>query len=246
MGKQKKCNLGVFVNTNWGEVIDCHGKISWERQNSNYLFCADNRGTITNEESKREEVVSEKECQISVKESEPNQTIIEIHSIEQFLEIVRQINLGDSFYYKGNYKLLEDLDLQGMKWTPIGYSEQHPFSGTFDGNGHSVKNVLIHGSYKSCVGFFGCLKNAKIHHVSIEGTMKGGRYTGSLAGVSSDSCIQACFSSAKVIGSHCVGGFVAENRGRIAHCYFSGIVQHRRVILSRINDINVATNNLCY
>lgn len=241
MCKRKNKNLGIFVDTNKGEIIDCHGKLSWEKENGEYVFCVNNSGVILNfvEDSESnqncEEIVDDVEknsIDYAKDSSEQHHAIIEIHSTEQLTEICHQVNLGDSFYSRANYKLLKDLDLLGTKWTPFGQDEHYPFSGTFDGNGHSIKNVVISGNHNGYVGFFGYLKHAVIQNLSIEGMMKGGKCTSSIASVSEESLIQTCFSSAKVIGNHSVGGFIAENRGRIAHCYFSGNVQYRRFIFS--------------
>ena len=37
----------------------------------------------------------------------------------------------------GNYKLMTDVDMTGIEWTPW------DFSGTFDGNGHSILNLSV-------------------------------------------------------------------------------------------------------
>ena len=50
------------------------------------------------------------------------------------------------------FELTEDIDLGGKEWTPIGYTaadlimgghEYFVFSGSFDGNGHTIKNLTI-------------------------------------------------------------------------------------------------------
>ena len=56
-------------------------------------------------------------------------------------------------------------------WTPMGTSEK-PFTGTFDGQGHTIKNLNIVEETakegKAYIGFFGYAKNATIKNVTFE------------------------------------------------------------------------------
>ena len=80
-------------------------------------------------------------------------------------------NLED--YNGKTVKLLTDIDLKNskIKFTPIGTSEQ-PFTGTFDGNGHTIKNLNIVETEakegKAYIGFFGYANNATIQNVTFE------------------------------------------------------------------------------
>jgi len=62
-------------------------------------------------------------------------------------------------------KLMTDIDLKNQQWLPIGYSISNIFAGTFDGNGHTIKN-LYGKNYVAptgapgapdCFGLFGTL-----------------------------------------------------------------------------------------
>lgn len=53
-----------------------------------------------------------------------------------------QVNAGHITY---NAKLTADIDLSGVTWTSIGTSSDL-FSGTFDGDGHSLSNLNIQSS----------------------------------------------------------------------------------------------------
>ena len=77
----------------------------------------------------------------------------------------------DSF--KGQTIVLEgDVDLMGRAWTPIGTSSNNGFYGTFDGQGHTIKNLKLaagsaDGRYGA--GFFGnLLGGAVIKNVTFE------------------------------------------------------------------------------
>lgn len=77
----------------------------------------------------------------------------------------------------GAVELLADIDLGGQEWTPIGQSTMSAwthvnlttdgveFVGTFDGKGHTIKNLAMSfensGSWKT-FGFFGCIGNGSV------------------------------------------------------------------------------------
>lgn len=67
----------------------------------------------------------------------------------------------------GKYLLLEDIDLGGAEWTPVG-TDDAPFTGEFNGNGHTVKNYKI-TVYREYIGFFGAISGyAKIYGLGVE------------------------------------------------------------------------------
>ena len=70
-----------------------------------------------------------------------------------------------------NIVLEANIDLNNKPWTAIG-TEENYFTGTFDGNGHSIKNLNIEVAEakegKAYIGFFGYAKNAEIKDVTFE------------------------------------------------------------------------------
>ncbi len=78
-------------------------------------------------------------------------------------------------------KLMNNLDLSGENWTPIGNATAKPFVATFDGNGKTISNLTStkysyfndenHG-YGS--GLFGYVSNATIKNLVIEDAHVGG------------------------------------------------------------------------
>ena len=101
----------------------------------------------------------------------------EIANVEQLLAI--NTDLG------ANYELVADIDFSGVSaWLPIGYysidieammngSEEVPealaFHGTFDGNGHTMKNLKLAAPGLFGTGVFGFTSgNAYLHDVNIE------------------------------------------------------------------------------
>jgi len=122
----------------------------------------------------------------------PQPQTIEINSVEDFIAFAEDINTN-GYYRKGNTYLLNcDLDLEGVKIEPIGqlytdsfnneYTDARSgFCGTFDGLGHTIKNLEIvyepeyDGMYYSVsnVGLFsriaseGTVKNLIIENANI-------------------------------------------------------------------------------
>lgn len=75
---------------------------------------------------------------------------------------------GNNLYSSAWYKLTNDIDLGGGEWTPIGVDFDNYFCGTFDGDGHAVKNFVITTAGEANVGFFACATSSKIMNLGIE------------------------------------------------------------------------------
>ena len=81
-----------------------------------------------------------------------------------------------------DYVLDADIDLAGITWTPIGTykpsgeSEEEQeipasdaaFTGTFDGHGHTIRNLTITGEDGIAVGLFGCIANTEVGNFTLE------------------------------------------------------------------------------
>ena len=75
--------------------------------------------------------------------------------------------------------LAEDVDLQNVLWTPIGATGK--FEGTFDGNGKTIKNLVVKMTDKTPAGLFANAKyvqNVKVENAVIEGHYKVGVIVG--------------------------------------------------------------------
>ena len=134
---------------------------------------------------------------------------IRISSVEDFLEFVKNCR-NDLYSYGRVFSLEKDLELDGAEFFGVPY-----FCGTFEGNGHTVKGVMI-AQRGSDYGFFryigheGCVRNLTVQgSVSLEGD---GENVGGIAGVN-DGLIEACRFVGSVKGKSAVGGIVGQNRG---------------------------------
>lgn len=75
--------------------------------------------------------------------------------------------LSNSLYWNENFLLLNDINLGGSDFTPIGNSAI-TFTGEFNGNGHTISNFVIKPN-TSYIGFLGYTNNAKVQNLSISG-----------------------------------------------------------------------------
>jgi hypothetical protein len=106
-------------------------------------------------------------------------------------------NVGASAYLTtGKYfKLIADIDLNGVNWTPIGtYSSNlssSAFIGVFDGNGHKIKNLTYNDTSKTNVGLFGYIYNATVKNLIIENAnITAKQYVGALSGGAKNSTVE--------------------------------------------------------
>ncbi len=101
-----------------------------------------------------------------------------ISNCAQLAYLANEVNEGNTF--EGKYFILtSDLDLNNINWTPIG-NGLYSFSGSFDGRGHTVKNLNIskstyyerefpdHTRKEAFGGLFGTVKNAKLKNLTID------------------------------------------------------------------------------
>lgn len=144
------------------------------------------------------------------------------------------VNSGNTFSGK-TVKLGESVDLKNQEWTPIG-TKANSFKGSFDGNGKTVKNLVINGSMDydggtgmSYVGLFGYvnnggyIKNITIENVDVSGCL----YVGAIVGrVYIGDEIENCHvkGNIKVDGYWYVGGLAGryEYADGIRNCSVAG------------------------
>jgi len=105
------------------------------------------------------------------------------------------------------------------------YYQGTPFTGVFDGNGHTLSHLTVRG--KDHVGLFGELgsslaevRDLGIVDVNIAGS---GDFVGGLVGENHGTLTQ-CYSTGAINGTACIGGVVGENFGYITYCHSSSRV----------------------
>jgi hypothetical protein len=119
-----------------------------------------------------------------------------------------------------HFVLTADINMQNISLNPIGN-----FTGTFGGNGHVIRNVIINGG-----GLFDDVgASGQIHDLGVEGvSINGGGYVGGLVGMLQGT-LTACYVTGSVSGTGwntCTGGLVGliDSAGTVVACYASDSV----------------------
>jgi hypothetical protein len=124
----------------------------------------------------------------------------------------------------GYVELASDTANEGKGWQPIGTSDDQ-FTGSFDGQGHEIKDVFVNRPDQSYVGLFGevgqegVTKNIGV----VDVTVVGNDYVGSLVGHTEGS-LSNSYSTGNVTGQENVGSLVGHNDGIVSNSHSSGSV----------------------
>ena len=182
-------------------------------------------------------------CPIDV-QAEENAVVIRTE--EELLEFGRACT-SESFSAGKTVRLEADLDLSGQPFYPIPV-----FSGTFEGNGHTISGLSI-GQTGSNLGLFRYLEEAAVvENLTVQGVLKpeGSRMKiggiagtnkgiirnctflgrgealenlGGIAGFNEETgVIEGCRNQAELTGNRRVGGIAGENAGTIQDSYNEG------------------------
>lgn len=144
----------------------------------------------------------------------------------------------------GNYILTEDITVS----TPYA----NDFSGTFDGNGHTITLRISSTSYNT--GLFSKIgQNGTVKNVITAGSVTGRSVTGAVAGLNYGT-IQKCWNQANVTGTTNVGGIVGTNgsssssnliHATVTGCYNTGSVKGTRYIGGIVGNSANSTLEKC-
>lgn len=138
----------------------------------------------------------------------------------------------------GSYKLAADIT--------VTEPYANDFSGTFDGNGHTV-TLAISGDSDYQALFAKLAAGAVVKNVTVEGKVTGKKCVAGIAGQATDATITGCANKADILATdRYVGGIVAESKNTsISNCYNTGTISSDRsdkgVCLGGI--VGNATNN---
>ncbi|WP_217587178.1 GLUG motif-containing protein [Lentibacillus saliphilus] len=148
---------------------------------------------------------------------------IEIHTAEDLN------NIRDNL--RGQYILMNDIDLSTINgdgwWVPLG-ERSSPFMGTFDGNGHTIRNLNIYRYGSDEVGLFSYTSGAVIRNVTLENVEVTGRdQVGALIGTGIFTTVDdVTVVSANITGDDKVGGLIGHytNSSAVLNSSTSGTV----------------------
>jgi len=140
-----------------------------------------------------------------------------------------------------NYTLVNDIDAsETSHWndekgfSPVAnnsdsvnvyYFNGTPFTGSFDGQDYTIRELYINRWYEDYVGLFGYIgNNGRISNVVlIDCNIEGGTFVGGLVSYNSG-IVQNCFSTGNAFGIFFTGGLVGDNQGTMQNCSATGKV----------------------
>ncbi len=147
---------------------------------------------------------------------------------------------GNSDYWSSHFKLMADIDLSAYTGTQFNIiapdtdpgtpgHQGAKFTGSFDGNGHTISNFTYTSTGTYHIGLFGSvgsggeIKYLGLTSVNVDaGT---GRYVGGLVGFNRSGTVSNCYATGSVSGGGDVGGLVGLNwYGTVSNCYATGSV----------------------
>ena len=178
--------------------------------------------------------------------------------LKEFAAIVNGTAEGIDQNTSANAKLMNDIDLtsvcseeEGVSWTPIGNSYNNAYTGTFNGDGHTISGLYINRS-ADYQGLFGYLSTdsdntGTVQNLSVSGSVKGNDYVGGIAGQNNGNVINCAFSGS-VSGNSSVGGVVGYNSssGTVKNCYNTGAVSGSGNYVGGVVGYNGGTVENCY
>ncbi len=120
-----------------------------------------------------------------------------------------------------DYELTADIDLSGYEWSPVG-SKEAPFTGSLEGNNHTVTGLTITDSSRVYSGLFGYLKGT-VQNMTVEGQINltdsnndRFRYAGGIAGYAQNAHIKNCINYVTINAEN-------RNTSQGTYCYAGGI-----------------------
>lgn len=161
--------------------------------------------------------------------------VVKISTADQLLAIDKDLN--------GNYELIADIDLTGKTWTPLA-----AFSGTFNGNGHTIKNFSFTPQWNGFALFNKINASAVVENVCIEATInEAGSWIGGITG-DNYGIIRNCLVKVTLEGSNkdsYAGGICCNNKagGVIKNCVVLGSIKTRPTAYKDVSNGAFAVEN---
>ena len=156
----------------------------------------------------------------------------QIKDAEDLIEFARRVNDNDPINEKEGElnawaELKKDIDLENTSWTPIAYNYEHPYSGTFAGNNHTIRGLSINNSSTN-YGYFGLFgavgEGGTVTNLTVEGSITVNSGSNVRAGgvvASNDGDVSNCTSEVAITveaNIAYIGGIIGSNAGNVSNC----------------------------
>jgi len=137
-------------------------------------------------------------------------------------------------------------------FSPIG-NKNTSFTGTYNGDGHQISNLVINRPYQDYIGLFGSVQTGgKVTNLGITGaTISGKNLVGGLTGKLKNATIKNCYTTGTLEATGHdwyanAGGLLGKNIGTIEACYSSMSITSDDGILGGFVGRNAGTIENCY
>lgn len=126
---------------------------------------------------------------------------------------------------------LDSAESLPLVYHPVGDRLVAAFRGTFLGNGHTIRNMVIKAPDRDCVGLFALIgEGAQVCNLRIEASrVEGKRHVGLLAGINFGT-ISCCSTYGAVSADNRAGGMVGTTKNSLIHCKAFGSVEGKRIL----------------
>ena len=151
------------------------------------------------------------------------------NEVTKWLDDNRTTDGGPMAAVRYSAVLMNDIDLNGKEWTPIGVVEKtssgQGYTGTFDGQGHTIRGLNAVPNTEltnvlGCSALFGQIYGGTVKDLIVEGVSNGSDYSAGIVSSVNGGTISGCVNRVHVKGGSNVGGVTAYARGnaKIINC----------------------------
>ncbi len=123
--------------------------------------------------------------------------------------------------------LMDNIELNGEMWAPIGTSKSMCYAGVFEGNSYMITDLTIDSENSDYQGLFGYIDEGEVYNLTIKNPqIEGYNYIGAICGYLNSGSIVGCgVESGSISGNKWVGGVVGANSySFITNCYNKSVI----------------------
>ena len=153
--------------------------------------------------------------------NETAKTVV-VNSADQLAGLANLVNTGNKSLSGYKVTLNTDIDLGNKPWTPIGNGSRgleggSSFSGVFDGNGHTIRNINVTEDRDNYgAGLFSVVKGGTVKNITVEGgSIKAFDYGAAVVGIMlGESTVENCHArNVEIHSDDVAAGIVARAYG---------------------------------
>ncbi len=170
---------------------------------------------------------------------------------DAYAVLTDNIDLNPGFTFKEDGSYSGPDREEPHQWIPIG-NEEHLYTGTFNGDGHTISGLYINNSdnYQGLFGYVGTGGTVKV--LTVSGNVSGDWHVGGVVGYNDGGTVTNCAFTGSVSGNNYVGGVVGYSSGgssdsaSVTNCYNTGSVTSSGSPVGGVVGYNSGIVTNCY